>query len=98
MLIEKSNDLIGNQTRDFPVYSIVPQSTTLQRAPKYFVKQVKIICSCQVFLLLGWIILSRVLFSARGNNNVDSLDSTREFIATIAEITHNRYNTQFRVW
>jgi hypothetical protein len=33
----------------------------------------------------------------RDNNNMDSLDSTREFIATIAEITHNRYNTQFRV-
>jgi hypothetical protein len=30
-------------------------------------------------------------------NNVDSSDLTREFIATIAEITHNRYNTQFRV-
>jgi hypothetical protein len=27
----------------------------------------------------------------RDNNNMDSLDSTREFIATIAEITNNRY-------
>jgi hypothetical protein len=26
----------------------------------------------------------------RDNNNVDSSDLTREFIATIAEITHNR--------
>jgi uncharacterized FlaG/YvyC family protein len=29
--------------------------------------------------------------------NVDSPDLTRKFIGTIAEITHNRYNTQFRV-
>jgi hypothetical protein len=30
--------------------------------------------------------------------NVDSPDLTRKFIWTIAEITHNRYNTLFRVW
>jgi hypothetical protein len=29
--IEKSNDLIGNQTRDLPACSIVPQPTTLPR-------------------------------------------------------------------
>jgi hypothetical protein len=29
---------------------------------------------------------------------VDSPDLTRKFIWTIAEITHNRYNTHFRVW
>jgi hypothetical protein len=29
--IEKSNDLIGNSTHDLPAYSIVPQTTTLQR-------------------------------------------------------------------
>jgi hypothetical protein len=28
-----SNDLIGNRTRDLPACSIVPQQTTLQRAP-----------------------------------------------------------------
>jgi hypothetical protein len=33
----------------------------------------------------------------RDNNNVDSPDLTRKFIGTIVEITHNRYNTQFRV-
>jgi hypothetical protein len=31
--IEKSGDLIGNRTRDFPVCSIVPQPTTLPRVP-----------------------------------------------------------------
>jgi hypothetical protein len=31
--IEKSNDLIGNRTRVFPACSIVPQPTTLLRAP-----------------------------------------------------------------
>jgi hypothetical protein len=31
--IEKSNDLIGNRTRDLPACSIVPQLTTLPRAP-----------------------------------------------------------------
>jgi hypothetical protein len=30
-LIEKSNDLIGNGTRELPACSIVPQSTTLPR-------------------------------------------------------------------
>jgi hypothetical protein len=32
-LIEKSNDLIGNRTRDLPACSIVPQPTTLPCAP-----------------------------------------------------------------
>jgi hypothetical protein len=32
-LKKKSNDLIGNQTRDLPACSIVPQPTTLPRAP-----------------------------------------------------------------
>jgi hypothetical protein len=31
--IEKSNDLIGNRTRDLPACSIVPQPNTLPRAP-----------------------------------------------------------------
>jgi hypothetical protein len=31
--IEKSNDLIGNRTGDLPACSIVPQPTTLPRAP-----------------------------------------------------------------
>jgi hypothetical protein len=31
--IEKSNDLIGNRTRALPACSIVPQRTTLPRAP-----------------------------------------------------------------
>jgi hypothetical protein len=32
---EISNDLMGNQTRDPPACSIVPQPTTLPRAPNY---------------------------------------------------------------
>jgi hypothetical protein len=32
--IEKSND-IGNRTRDLPACSIVPQPTTLPRAPRF---------------------------------------------------------------
>jgi hypothetical protein len=32
-LKKKSNDLIGNRTRDLPACSIVPQPTTLPRAP-----------------------------------------------------------------
>jgi hypothetical protein len=31
---ENSNDLIGNRTRDLPAFSIVPQPTTLPRAPQ----------------------------------------------------------------
>jgi hypothetical protein len=42
-------------------------------------------------------VLSRVLSGQRDNNNVDSSDLTRKFIGTIAEITHNRYYTHFRV-
>jgi len=30
---KKSNDTIGNRTRDLPVCSAVPQPTALQRAP-----------------------------------------------------------------
>jgi hypothetical protein len=34
--IEKCSDLIGNRTHDLPACSIVPQPTTLPRAPLYF--------------------------------------------------------------
>jgi hypothetical protein len=34
--IEKSNDLIGNRTRNLPAWYIVPQPTTLPRAPYVF--------------------------------------------------------------
>jgi hypothetical protein len=34
-LKKKSNGLIGNRTRDIPACSIVPQPTTLPRAPKF---------------------------------------------------------------
>jgi hypothetical protein len=33
--LEKSNDLIGNRTRDFPAYRVVPQPITLLRAPLF---------------------------------------------------------------
>jgi hypothetical protein len=32
--IEKSSDLIGIRTRELPAFSIVPQPTTLPRAPE----------------------------------------------------------------
>jgi hypothetical protein len=32
--INKSNDLIGNRTRDLPACSVVPQLTTLPSAPQ----------------------------------------------------------------
>jgi hypothetical protein len=34
--IEKSNDLLGNQTRDLPARIIVPPSTMFPRAPQIF--------------------------------------------------------------
>jgi hypothetical protein len=40
---EKSNDLTGNRTRDLPVCSIVPEPTTLPRAPKLYIINPKII-------------------------------------------------------
>jgi hypothetical protein len=33
--LKKSNDLIGTRSHDLPACSIVPQPTTLQRAPIY---------------------------------------------------------------
>jgi hypothetical protein len=32
--LKKSNDLIGNRTRDLPACSIVPQPATLPRVPE----------------------------------------------------------------
>jgi hypothetical protein len=49
-------------------------------------------------LIIIFIIVTRFATRQRDNNNVGSSDLTREFIGTIAEITHNRYYTQFRVW
>jgi hypothetical protein len=37
--IEKSNDLIGNRTRDLPACSVVPQPSTLPRAPALYSAQ-----------------------------------------------------------
>jgi hypothetical protein len=42
-------------------------------------------------------ILSRALLGNATTINVDSPDLTRKFIGTIAEITHNKYNTLFCV-
>jgi hypothetical protein len=50
--IEKSNDLIGNRTRDIPARSIIPQPTTLPSAPGIAVVQ-------------GWKIFSRIGASSR---------------------------------
>jgi hypothetical protein len=33
---EKPNNLIENRTRDLPAFRIVPQPTTLPRAPTYY--------------------------------------------------------------
>ena len=35
--MKKSNDTIGNRTRDLPACSAVPQPTTLPRAPKVLI-------------------------------------------------------------
>jgi hypothetical protein len=34
--LKNSNDLIGNRTHDFPACSIMPEATTLPRAPRIF--------------------------------------------------------------
>jgi hypothetical protein len=41
--IEKSNDLPGNRTIDFPALIMVPQPSTLLRAPMY-------VCACYFFI------------------------------------------------
>jgi hypothetical protein len=33
--LKKFSDLIRNRTRDLPAFSLVPQPTPIQRAPKY---------------------------------------------------------------
>jgi hypothetical protein len=40
--LKQTNDLIGNGNRDLPACSIVPQKTTLPRAPWQFVLRKKI--------------------------------------------------------
>jgi hypothetical protein len=40
---KKSNNLIGNQTRDLPACSTVPQPTTLPRDPSHLMHDKKII-------------------------------------------------------
>jgi hypothetical protein len=42
MSIEKSNDLIGNRTRDLPACSIVPQPTTLPLARRNKISTINI--------------------------------------------------------
>jgi hypothetical protein len=46
--IEKSNDLIGNRTRNLPACSRVPQPTTLPHAPKLNDTEVKDKCQVKI--------------------------------------------------
>jgi len=39
--MKKSNDTIGNRTRDLPACSVVPQPTALPRAPSTEIKRLK---------------------------------------------------------
>jgi hypothetical protein len=55
--IEKSNELIGNRTRDLPACSIVPQPTTLPRAGLRTVSH-KIHYTCKLKCLIFWKLLS----------------------------------------
>jgi hypothetical protein len=48
-LVEKSSDLVGNQTRELAACSIVPQTNTLPRASTYMLTNNKI--SNAVFLI-----------------------------------------------
>jgi hypothetical protein len=43
--IEKSNDLIGIRTHDLPACSVVPQLTTLPRAPEYEIMHLENTCT-----------------------------------------------------
>jgi hypothetical protein len=38
---EDSKDLIGNRTHDLPACNLVPQPTTLPRAPKYIIYEIQ---------------------------------------------------------
>jgi hypothetical protein len=53
--LKKSNDLIGNRTSDLPACSIVPQPTTLPRAPDYVVCKAQIECMVVMQELLKFI-------------------------------------------
>jgi hypothetical protein len=44
--LKKSNELIGNRTRDLPAYSTVPESTTLPRASIKHSRAKKILKDC----------------------------------------------------
>jgi hypothetical protein len=41
--LKKSNDIIGNRTRDLPACSTVPQLTTLTRGPNCYLKHTTIV-------------------------------------------------------
>jgi hypothetical protein len=45
----KNNDVIGNRTRDLPTCSIVPQPTTLQRAPEGVMNETNARKWCRMF-------------------------------------------------
>jgi hypothetical protein len=40
MSMKKYNNIIGNRTRDLPTFSVVPQPTVLQRAPKQYCQSI----------------------------------------------------------
>jgi hypothetical protein len=50
MTMKNSSDTIGNQTREFPAYSAVPQTTAPPRAPNYEVIHVEYYDSVSVVL------------------------------------------------
>jgi len=47
MLIKNSNETIGNQTRDLPACSVVPQPTAPPRAPVFVI--LSVICFTDIF-------------------------------------------------
>jgi hypothetical protein len=69
--LKKSNDLIGNRTSDLLAFSIVPQPTTIPRAPNEYVRIAKILIKAVVdevkFHLVR--ILICLVFGVRPNRN-----------------------------
>jgi hypothetical protein len=67
--LKNPNDLIGNRTRDLPACSIVPQQTTLPRAPehtynlindhaKYLIESGSLVHNFSFYLLTTWKIIT----------------------------------------
>jgi len=72
MSMKKSNDTIGNRTRDLPTCSPVPQPTALPRAPQYCRYGNVILVTINLQTKANIKIQGRAIKNARGSREPDT--------------------------